>query len=104
MRLNPMFLSKRKNPELVYSVTEYDEKQYRVLYKGITYDTNEAEFLGFMPVFGSTIELYRDSEGRYFTLSFTRDLNKKPGFSRMPEGMAKAWIEGMEKYWAAKQV
>jgi hypothetical protein len=99
-----MFLSKRKNPELVYSVTEYDEKQYRVLYKGITYDTNEAEFLGFMPVFGSTIELYRDSEGRYFTLSFTRDLNKKPGFSRMPEGMAKAWIEGMEKYWTAKQV
>lgn len=97
-----MFQSK-KNPELTYSVIEYADKQYRIVCKGITYDTNEAEFLGFMPVMGSTIELYQDSEGRYFTLSFTRDLTKKPNFNTMPKGMAKAWIEGMEKYWAMKQ-
>ena len=90
------------NHGLIYEVTEYADKQYRVVCQGITYDTNEAKFLGVMPVFGSTIELYQDSEGRYFTLSFTKDLTKKPSFNKMPKGMAKAWIEGMEKYWAAK--
>lgn len=97
-----MFQSK-KNPQLIYEVTEYADKQYKIVYKGVVYDTNEAEFLGFMPVMSDTIELYRGSDGRYFTLSFTKDLTKKPSFNVMPKGMAKAWIEGMEKYWAMKQ-
>lgn len=84
----------------VYSL---GDRQYLIVQDGISYNTENSEFLGCLPVFGGTIELFKDSESGYFTLAFSSDTDKTPTFTQMHETTAKLWQKGTEKYWASKQ-
>ena len=89
--------------QLEDGVYAYGDKQYQIVHEGTVYNTDSSEFLGCLPVFGGTIELYKDSENGYFTMTFSHDPSKKPAFGRLPEKTAMLWAKGIERYWETKQ-
>lgn len=86
-----------------YEVYSCDGGQYEVECYGRNYNTDTAEMLGYMPVFGGHTVLYKDVDNGYFVMSFSGN-DRPPGFSRLTETAGKLWEEGLEKYWAGKRV
>jgi hypothetical protein len=78
---------------------EYADRQYRITSDWGNFDTAKDEFLGFLPVFNDTTELYRHGEELYYILSFFANVERKPAFTVMNKWIGEAWQRGIDKYW-----
>lgn len=84
-----------------YTVESYGDGQYRIECSGITYDTGEADILGFMPVMGDTTMLYRDKNHGYFLIGLSPHPGHKPSFTKLHDSTGKQWELGISRYWEA---
>ncbi len=83
-----------------YEIVEYADRQYRIKSDWGNFDTADDEFLGVLPVFNDTSELYRHGADFYYTLSFSE---RKISFSAMNKWEGEAWERGIDRYWETKQ-
>jgi hypothetical protein len=84
-----------------YTVNAYGDGQYKIECRGVTYDTGEAEILGYMTIMGDTSVLYKDNEHGYFVIGIPSK-GGKPSFTKLNKSTGELWEKGVEKYWAGK--